>query len=252
MILRRWHEPWHNGGVILLRKIYSRWIQFSSVQFSSVQFSSVQFSSVQFSSVQFSSVQFSSVQFSSVQFSSVQFSSVQFSSVQFSSVQFSSVQFSSVQFSSVQFSSVQFSSVQFSSVQFSSVIRAQLFLHLSIADFPLYIDYAEMKQSFQYGINHIESFKIGEDYFIAIVRTLPTPKVCTPTEVMLLNRTNGQYGTYQFLSPALGSRFKSFKKDKEIYLFLENAENDCMPKGNEFFLVCFLNTSLSACVPDTG
>ena len=89
-----------------------------------------------------------------------------------------------------------------------------------------------MKQSFKYNINHISAFRIEDKHFIAIVRAFHIQHDCKATEVMILDNAVGQYVIYQFLSPAVESRFKSFESNKEMFLFLENAENGCMPKGS--------------------
>lgn len=88
-----------------------------------------------------------------------------------------------------------------------------------------------MIQSFKYGVNHIEPFKIGNDYFIATVQAAVTPLVCKQSEVLIFNRTRGQFISYQSLSNAAGSRFKSLKCHGRTFLLLLNAENGCMPKG---------------------
>ena len=88
-----------------------------------------------------------------------------------------------------------------------------------------------MKQSFKYSINHISAFRIDGKHFIAIVRALDRQHVCEATEVMILDNAIGQYVTYQLLAPAMESRFTSFESYNKVFLFLENAECGCMPKG---------------------
>ena len=96
---------------------------------------------------------------------------------------------------------------------------------------PIHIDYFLNFQAFRSGINHIEPFKIGNDSFIAIVRTFDKQTACSPAEIMKYNRSKKRFVTYQHLLSASGTKCKSFMSANEVYLVLQNNGNGCQIKG---------------------
>ena len=60
---------------------------------------------------------------------------------------------------------------------------------------------------------------------------------------MILDPDTGEYVGYQNLSAAVESRFVAFESNKEMFLFLENAEKGCMPKGM-FAVTCSMSIAL--------
>ena len=77
----------------------------------------------------------------------------------------------------------------------------------------------------------MEAFDIDGNHYLAIVRALEPQHKCMRTEVMIFDQDLGEYVAYQKLSAAVESRFVAFESNKEMFLFLENAEKGCMPKG---------------------
>ena len=102
-----------------------------------------------------------------------------------------------------------------------------------------------MKQSFNYDINHMAAFEIGDSHYIAIVRAHKAQENCADTEIMRLDHESEQYIPHQTLSQAVDSRFIAFDYNQEVFLFLENAERGCMLKGRFQKFNCFDKTRCS-------
>eukprot|EP00795_Rhopilema_esculentum_P003245 gene3245-1570_t len=78
---------------------------------------------------------------------------------------------------------------------------------------PFYIDYFDHFQDFDNYIYHMEPFLVGNDNFIATVRSSDSSKK--------------KFVTFQYLAEAIDSKFRYFRIRNEIYLLLESGPQGC-------------------------
>eukprot|EP00794_Sanderia_malayensis_P019940 gene19940-21893_t len=94
------------------------------------------------------------------------------------------------------------------------------------------LDYFNDYQHFDFAINDMEIFKIESDTYLAATTIRTNGEQCSPNVIMKYSNNLKKFVPHHRIGASGGSKFKSFQADGELYLFLGNRGDRCLPAGH--------------------